>query len=63
MASCHICNKAGQSGNNVSHSKRHTKRRWSVNLHRANIEIDGQMQKVYVCTRCKRTTYKLAMKD
>ncbi len=58
MARCEICLKAGQSGNNVSHSKRHTKRRWSANVHKATIAIDGQPKRINICTRCLRTHYK-----
>ena len=49
-------------GNNVSHSKRHTKRRWSTNTHRATIEIDGERTQVKICTRCLRSHYKVAVK-
>ncbi|MFL2784816.1 MAG: 50S ribosomal protein L28 [Dehalococcoidia bacterium] len=63
MATCTICNKSGQSGNNVSHSKRRTRTRWSPNIQKATVEIDGVVQKTYVCTRCLRTQYKSTMKD
>ncbi|HAE32489.1 MAG: 50S ribosomal protein L28 [Chloroflexi bacterium] len=63
MAICAICNKSGQSGNNVSHSKRRTRTRWSVNIQKATVEINGVTQKANVCTRCLRTQYKSAMKD
>ena len=63
MAVCQICNKSGQSGNNVSHSKRHTKKRWSPNIQKASVEIDGEFKKIDVCTRCLRTQYKVSMAD
>jgi len=63
MAVCQICKKSGQSGNNVSHSKRHTRTRWNPNIQKASIEIDGKFQKIDVCTRCLRTQYKVSMKD
>ena len=63
MAVCQICNKSGQSGNNVSHSKRHTKKRWSPNIQKASVEIDGELKKIDVCTRCLRTQYKVSMTD
>jgi len=49
--------------NNVSHSKRRTKTRWSPNIQKATVEINGERKKLYVCTRCIRTQYKTAMKD
>ncbi len=48
------------SGNNVSHSKRHTKRRWGTNVHKATVEIDGERKQIKICTRCLRTQYKVA---
>ena len=63
MAICQICNKSGQSGNNVSHSKRRTRTRWSPNIQKSTVEINGETKKVYLCTRCLRTQYKIAMKD
>ena len=39
-------------GNNVSHSHRHTKRRFDPNLQRVRILVDGHPQNAYVCTRC-----------
>ncbi|HAL47547.1 MAG: 50S ribosomal protein L28 [SAR202 cluster bacterium] len=58
MARCEICSKAGQSGNNISHSKRHTRTRWFANVHRATIYVDGAPRKVNICTRCLRTQIK-----
>ena len=63
MAVCQICNKSGQSGNKVSHSKRHTRTSWSPNIQKASVEIDGELKKIDVCTRCLRTQYKISMKD
>ncbi len=58
MAKCEICAKAGQSGNNVSHSKRRTKRRWAANVQNMTIHQGGVSKKVSICTRCLRTHYK-----
>ncbi len=52
---CVICGKGKVSGNNVSHSNRHTKRTFSANVHKVKIEIDGKESSEYVCTRCLRT--------
>ncbi|MCH7745420.1 MAG: 50S ribosomal protein L28 [Chloroflexi bacterium] len=62
MARCDICNKSGQSGNNVSHSKRHTRTRWLANIQKATIQMDGAPHKVKICTRCLRTHYKVTVK-
>ncbi len=52
---CVICNKAPRSGFNVSHSMRHTKRQWQPNLQRVRAEINGEVRRVLVCTRCLRS--------
>ncbi|HIM55290.1 MAG TPA: 50S ribosomal protein L28 [Candidatus Latescibacteria bacterium] len=62
MARCELCHRAGQSGNNVSHSKRHTRTRWFTNVQRATIYVDGARRKVKICTRCLRSQYRSAMK-
>ena len=59
MASCELCHKGPAFGFNVSHSKRHTKRMWMPNIQRATITVGGRPQKVYICTRCLRSQYKL----
>ena len=46
-------------GNNVSHSKRHTKRTWQPNIQRATLLINGQRKQIYICTRCLRTQHKI----
>ena len=62
MARCEVCLKSGQSGNNVSHSKRRTKTRSSANVHKATIYVNGAPKRVRICTRCLRTQYKAATK-
>ncbi|MDR3021945.1 MAG: 50S ribosomal protein L28 [Clostridiales bacterium] len=57
---CGICGKGKATGNNVSHSKRHTRRTFDVNLHKKVVPLDGVDKRVYVCTRCVRTTNKQA---
>lgn len=57
---CDLCGKVPQYGHNVSHSKRHTNRRWIANIHAATMMIDGKMKHVKVCTRCLRTQHKTA---
>jgi len=57
---CELCGKAPQYGHNVSHSKRHTRRRWKVNIHPAKLLIKGQQKRLNICTRCLRTYQKLS---
>ncbi|MEC9310036.1 MAG: 50S ribosomal protein L28 [Chloroflexota bacterium] len=57
---CEICLKSGMSGNNVSHSNRHTKTRFKANVHKQTVVIKGTVQKVKICTRCLRTLNKPA---
>ena len=58
MARCEICLRSGQSGNNVSHSKRRTKTRWHTNVQRATVYVAGTPKSVKICTRCLRSQYK-----
>ena len=62
MARCEACLKSGQSGNNVSHSKRRTRTHWSANVQTATIIVDGGPKRMKLCTRCLRTHYKTLMK-
>jgi large subunit ribosomal protein L28 len=59
---CDLCDKSTQFGHNVSHSKRHTNRRWMPNIHPATIIKDGKTLRLNLCTRCLRTHNKLARK-
>jgi len=55
---CIVCGKGRSSGNNVSHSNRKTRRTFSANVHKVNVEINGVNQRQNVCTRCMRTSKK-----
>jgi len=55
---CEICKKSGQSGYNVSHSKRRTKTRFVANVHEQTLYRDGKAVKVKICTRCLRSLHK-----
>ena len=55
---CEICGKSVQFGNNVSHSKRHTKRRWLPNIVRTSLTLNGVRKRIRMCTRCLRTQHK-----
>ncbi|HXO66784.1 MAG TPA: 50S ribosomal protein L28 [Candidatus Dormibacteraeota bacterium] len=57
---CAVCGKGPASGNNVSHSKVRTRRRFLPNLHAATVTIGGRRVKTRVCTRCLRTLARTA---
>ncbi|MDD2483900.1 MAG: 50S ribosomal protein L28 [Eubacteriales bacterium] len=52
---CEICGKGQVSGNNVSHSNRHTRRKWNANIQTVRVEENGAVTKKNVCTRCIRS--------
>lgn len=49
-------------GNNVSHSKRHTRRTWMPNTQHKTLTVDGHAVQVNICTRCIRTVQKAQTK-
>lgn len=51
---CFNCGKGILYGNNVSHSKRRTKRIFKPNLHEVRILVAGNRKKVRLCTKCLR---------
>jgi large subunit ribosomal protein L28 len=55
---CDICGKKPVTGNNVSHSNRHTKRRWEPNLHKLRLMVNGSIKRVRICTVCLKTAAK-----
>jgi large subunit ribosomal protein L28 len=57
---CDLCGKAPTSGSNVSHSQRHTKRRFRPNVQSKRLVVEGESIKLKVCTRCLRSAYKSA---
>lgn len=53
---CTVCGKGQTTGNNVSHSKRRTRRTFKANVQKVSyIADDGQAVSGYVCTRCLKT--------
>ncbi|WP_376797219.1 50S ribosomal protein L28 [Thermogemmatispora sp.] len=56
---CDLCQRKPMYGNKVSHSQRHTRRRFVVNVQRRRLEINGVRRRVHVCTRCLRTMLKV----
>jgi large subunit ribosomal protein L28 len=49
---CDICGKKPQFGFNVSHSHKKTKRRWTPNVHKMRIVINGSPRNARVCSKC-----------
>ena len=58
MAKCEICGKGTTFGTTVPHSKKRTKRQFKPNVQRKRVMIDGEMRRIYICTRCLRTLEK-----
>ena len=52
---CQLTGTGYLNGNNVSHAKNRTKRRWLPNLQKIKIKIDGVAKRVRVCTSCIKT--------
>lgn len=55
MASCIVCGKAKQVGNNVSHANNRTKRWFRPNLQKIRAKTAKGPRHVMVCTRCLRS--------
>lgn len=49
---CEICGKGQVSGNTVSHSNIHTRRKWNANIQTVRVNDNGTVKKMNVCTRC-----------
>ncbi len=52
---CTVCEKGPAAGKSVSHSKRHTLRRFLPNLQKIRVNLEGTVRRVYVCTACIRS--------
>lgn len=52
---CEICGKGQISGNQVSHSNRHTRRKWNANVQKIRVIENGSTVRKTVCTRCIRS--------
>ncbi len=58
MAKCEICGKKPMSGNNRSFSEKKSKRQFKPNVQRVSFHESGRKVRMYVCTRCLKTTAK-----
>jgi len=53
---CECCGRGPTTGNNVSHSNRHTRRRWLINLQSVKVDVGcGENRKMKICTKCLRS--------
>lgn len=52
---CEVCGKGQVSGNNVSHSNRHTRRKWNANIQTVRILDEGTVRRANVCTKCLKS--------
>ncbi|MDD2215132.1 MAG: 50S ribosomal protein L28 [Eubacteriales bacterium] len=52
---CEICGKGQVSGNKVSHSNRHSRRKWNANIQTVKVDENGKVSRKNVCTRCIRS--------
>ena len=52
---CAVCAKGPTTGNNVSHAKNRTKRRWYPNLQTVRVVVDGGPKRIRVCTQCLKS--------
>ncbi|MDR3331999.1 MAG: 50S ribosomal protein L28 [Synergistaceae bacterium] len=53
---CDCCGRGPTTGNAVSHSNRHTRRRWLINLRSVMIDVGGgEAKRFKICTKCLRS--------
>ena len=55
---CSICGKGTATGNSRSHALNISKRTFRPNIHKATVEVDGEVKKAYVCTKCMKGSKK-----
>ena len=55
MAKCELCGKGPAFGNVISHANNTRRRRWNPNLQEVRAEINGNVRRILVCTRCIRS--------
>ncbi len=55
---CQVTGRRPRSGYNVSHSNRHTKRRFDINLQRKRLPIHGELIEMRLTTRALKTLYR-----
>ena len=51
---CEVCGNGQVSGNKVSHSNRHSRRKWNANIQTIRNKDNGTIRRANVCTKCMR---------
>ncbi len=59
MAQCENCAKKAMVGSKVSHSKRHTKRRFDVNVQTVHVLEGNQSVRKRLCAKCIKALNKV----
>ncbi len=59
MAMCETCGKRARMGNNVSHSKRHTKRPFKANIQSVHVLENERSVRKQLCTKCIKALNKV----
>ena len=58
MAKCAICEKTASHGNKLSITRSHISKRsprtWKPNLRSVKAEVDGEVKRISVCSKCLR---------
>ena len=58
MAKCEICEKTLTHGNKLSitrsHISKRTTRTWKPNIRTVKADVDGQVKRITVCSKCLR---------
>ncbi len=53
---CESCGRGRVTGNNVSHSNRHTRRTWGINLQSVKVDLGcNESRRMKICTNCLRS--------
>ncbi len=52
---CDICGKSAQTGNHRSHALNATKRKFYPNLSTMKAEINGEVKRIKICTKCLKS--------
>ncbi|MDO5115957.1 MAG: 50S ribosomal protein L28 [Synergistaceae bacterium] len=53
---CDCCGRGPVTGNAVSHSNRHTRRRWLINIQSVKVDVGGgETRRLHICTKCLRS--------
>ena len=53
-----ICEDSGKKpvvGRTVSHAHNVTNRRWTPNIQRVKVRLEGKVRRIRICTRCLRS--------